>query len=203
MSALVLAEKLFPEIKTVFGKKEIEHGLVHRIDNETSGLVLVATDQTFYDAMMQFQSEGKFEKWYRAKVQFVPSIFEELDGFPKSEVLTDSKRICLKTHFRHFGEKNREVRPVTENSGKAALKKCGKKIYETEIDFDAEKMLAVCKIKNGFRHQVRTHLALCGIPVRGDKLYNPHCDDGEDLCFEAFRLKFPKMDGKGDFVFEI
>ena len=202
-SALVLAEKLFPEIKAVSGKKKIEHGLVHRIDTETEGLVLIALTQDFFDFLCEAQREGKFRKWYRAFVDSVPDITERLEGFPEHEILAESKTVTVESQFRYFGKKNQEVRPVTENSGMAARKKCEKKIYATEISFDSAKKTAVCMISGGFRHQVRAHLALCGIPVRGDRLYNPNFREGESLCFQAFRLEFPRQSGGGNFVFEI
>ena len=201
-SALCEAEKIFPQIRLVAGKKEIEHGLVHRIDTETAGLVLIAATQEFFDFVSAAQKDGEFKKWYRAHVDVVPDIGKRLSGFPTFAPLEKSQSICVKSRFRYFGSKNQEVRPVTESSGKAALKKCESKVYETKIDFDADQKKAVCQIASGFRHQVRSHLAMCGIPVRGDRLYNPNFREGERLCFEAFRLEFPRMGG-GQFVFEI
>lgn len=202
-SALTFCMELFPEIRAVSGKKEIEYGLVHRIDTETSGLVLIATSQDFYDFVIKAQSQGNFQKWYRAEVDSVPNISQILEGFPSYFPAVASKKFTVQSKFRYFGLKNSQVRPVTAEAGKAALKKCGNKIYETEIDFDSEKKTAVCRISSGFRHQVRTHLALCGIPVKGDRLYNPNFREGENLCFCAFRLKFPKPEENGFFVFEI
>lgn len=201
-SALFLAEKLFPEIKAVSGKKEIEHGLIHRIDTETSGLVLIATSQDFFDFLIEAQKNGQFKKWYRANVDLVSDISALLEGFPKHRALTESETVTVQSQFRYFGRKNQAVRPVTNDSGMAAKKKCERKIYSTQIQFDSAAKIAICSIVAGFRHQVRAHLALCGIPVRGDKLYNPNFKEGEELSFEAFRLEFPKKDG-GTFVFEI
>ena len=200
VSALACAERLFPQVAAVSGKKEIEHGLVHRIDTETAGLVLIAASQPFFDFLLAAQTEGRFKKRYRARVERVPGISGLLEGFPPFEPLIGSGAVRVRSRFRPFGRGGREVRPVTERSGRAALKKCGATTYETEISYNAETGTAVCEIANGFRHQVRAHLALCGIPVRGDRLYNPRPAAGERLRFEAFRLEFP---GRGkQFVFE-
>lgn len=211
-SALTLAEKEFPEIKNVHGKKEIESGLVHRIDTETSGLVLIALTQDFYDFMIQEQAENKFEKSYRAEVDFAPGIYEKLAGFPPPPFSVEEIDFALKNQkvleagsfFRKFGKGGKEVRPVLENGGKAARKKSSGKLYQTQIKF-LDKTHAEAKITQGFRHQVRCHLAWLGFPVHGDEIYNPECREARNhkMKFEAFRIKFRNPLTNEDEVFEI
>lgn len=187
-SAFTEAAEIFPELYNVKGKKEIEHGLVHRIDNETKGLILIASTQEAYDRIISYQKEDKFEKWYKAKTQSIQNEILRQNGFPEFAFEANNGVMNIKSYFRPFGEKNREVRPVTDSSGKAALKKCGTKIYTTQIEFiDSE--TALCRITNGYRHQVRCHLAWSGNPVKGDKIYNPF--NKGILEFEAFQIKFP------------
>lgn len=198
-SLLTEAIKLFPEIALVQGKKEVEHGLVHRIDTETQGLVLIATSQAAYDSLILSQKEGKFEKWYRAEVDRLPDCAESLSGFPplpESVRLSGGRDFLLQSSFRPFGSGGREVRPVTPCSGRSALKKGGSSIYTTEISFESGNV-AICHINAGYRHQVRCHLAWCGFPVKGDKTYNPLCkggkstDDSHDMKFTACKITFP------------
>ncbi len=198
-SILTEAIKLFPEIALVHGKKEVEHGLVHRIDTETSGLVLIATTQESYDNLILSQKEGKFEKWYRAEVDRNPDCADFLGGFPplpESVRVEGKKAFSVQSSFRPFGKGGREVRPVALGSGRAALKKGGSTLYTTEISFDSENT-AICHISAGYRHQVRCHLAWCGLPVRGDKTYNPNCTGGNseneahEMKFTACKIKFP------------
>ncbi len=192
-SVLTECQRLFPEILTVHGKKEVEHGLIHRIDNETSGLVLIATSQESYDNLILSQQKGKFEKWYRAEIDKIPDCAEKLGGFPELPDFHEGKNLTLESFFRPFGEKGRAVRPVTAQAGRAALKKCGRTAYKTEISFEGDN-IALCHITAGFRHQVRCHLAWCGFPVKGDKLYNPLCHfdcDGSKMRFTACRIAFP------------
>lgn len=204
-SVLARAIEMFPVIAEIHGKKEIEHGLVHRIDTETSGLVLIASTQESYDALISSQRDGLFEKWYRADCDFIPDCAETLGAFPPYPAMekifekTAQKALTLevKSAFRPFGEKGREVRPVTESSGRAALKKSGARLYKTEIQIDANGS-ALCHISAGYRHQVRCHLAWCGFPVKGDRIYNPRDrklneSNGKehDMRFEAVRISFP------------
>lgn len=190
--AFTQAAKLYPYLLEVSGKKAIEHGLVHRIDTETEGLLLIAATQECYNAFIKFQREGKFLKGYSAKCQRIEKMPE---GFPPAEFLLENnsnsiKKYTVSSKFRPFSLKSAQVRPVTSDSGKAAQKKCSEKIYTTEIFMDTDKLFAKCSIKEGYRHQVRCHLAWLGFPVRGDKLYNPLCSQNEEMQFFADYLNF-------------
>ena len=197
-NALAIALDLFPEIKNVKGLKEIEYGLLHRIDTQTEGLLLIATNQQFFDSIIKEQAEGKFIKSYEAISQkdFLNS--KKLEGFPaiKNSLQKDfenGKTIEISSYFRNFGHGTKSVRPVTEDSGKAALKKIGKlKEYSTKIQLikkEEEKYYIQCQIKSGYRHQVRCHLAWLGFPIIGDLLYNSNFND-KQMLFKASGLEF-------------
>ena len=171
-NALAQAIEKFPEIREVHGKKEIEYGLLHRLDTATDGLMVIATSQEAYDFLTEEQKEGRFIKYYSAECDIIPDNADKLGGFPPDlPQLTN-----VSSFFRAYGEGRKEVRPVTEKSGKAALAKLGKpKLYTTEITIeknDEHTVLAECRITEGYRHQVRCHLAWAGCPVKGDTLYN-------------------------------
>lgn len=195
-SILTRAAALFPQILSVHGKKEVEHGLVHRIDTETSGLVLIATSQQSYDSLILSQKEGKFEKWYRAQIDRIPDCASLLGSFPPSPDFSSKTAFYAESFFRPFGQKGSEVRPVTENAGKAAVKKAGSVVYRTDIMMEDENT-ALCHITRGFRHQVRCHLAWCGLPVQNDRLYNPlyrasqKQNEADIMKFTACRISFP------------
>ncbi|MCR4954647.1 MAG: RNA pseudouridine synthase, partial [Treponema sp.] len=150
-NALMMAAERFPEILKVKGKKEIEYGLLHRLDSVTSGLLLIATTQDFYDYMIEQQKEGNFAKYYTADCQIKEDNWKFLEGMGEPEFYLESCKnqssnkqdffppqvgtvIKLSSYFRHFGKNNAETRPVTEKSSPAALKKIGKKeVYTTEV----------------------------------------------------------------------
>ncbi len=48
-----------------------------------------------------------------------------------------------------------------------------------------------CWISKGFRHQIRSHLAWKGCPIKGDSLYNPSFREGEILQLECIGVKWP------------
>lgn len=185
-NALYQALEAFPELRNVKGKKEIEYGLLHRLDTATDGLMVIAANQECYDFLCNEQREGRFVKYYRAECDILPDNAKQLGGFPP-----DLPQGTAVSYFRPYGEGRKEVRPVTENSGKAALNKIGKqKLYKTEITILTEdKSSAIakveCRITEGYRHQVRCHLAWAGFPVRGDLLYN-----SQDIKKAENELKF-------------
>jgi len=185
-SLLTRLLKSFPILLNVGGRKAVEHGLIHRIDTQTTGLVLLATSQVFYDKMLLLQKEGLFKKTYTAHCDFMPDCGEILQAFPPKPELSGP----VESYFRPYGPKGSQVRPVTVDCGPAALKKAAPVLYRTEISID-EKNMAQASIRAGYRHQVRCHLAWCGYPVKGDSVYNPNFKEGEKMEFYASSLSFP------------
>lgn len=203
-NALAQCIELFPELTNVKGKKDIEFGLLHRIDTPTDGILLIASSQDFYDYLFKEQKEGRFIKFYSALCEKTPYNTEKLEGFPVFNE-DSNKNFVAKSYFRSYGLGSKEVRPVTQDSGKAALKKLGKlKEYVTNISIKNvkdNKVLVECKISEGYRHQVRCHLAWAGLPIMGDDLYNwnkKNCPemDSSELQFSATKIEFeyPKGD---------
>ncbi len=207
-NALSKAIELFPELCSVHGKKEIEYGLLHRLDTATDGLMLIAANQECYDFLCQEQREGRFIKFYQAECDIIPDNAKELGGFPPLLQEIKNKRFSVSSYFRPYGQGRKEVRPVTEESGKAALSKLGiPKTYTTQIQIiesssNAKRATVECCITGGYRHQVRCHLAWAGLPVKGDFLYNSICrslEEGtsisdikkaENLMFSATKISF-------------
>ena len=201
-NALAQSMERFPEIGQVHGKKEIEYGLLHRLDTLTDGLMVIATTQECYDFLIEEQLEGRFIKYYTAECDILPDNSKALGGFPPDIPSMKQAVITATSYFRPYGEGRKAVRPVTEKSGKAALSKLGKpKLYTTEISIikrDSTTALAVCRITEGYRHQVRCHLAWAGYPVKGDILYNSNCRENDSdikkaenvLKFSATKISF-------------
>ena len=201
-NALSKSLELFPELRKVHGKKEIEYGLLHRLDTATDGLIVIAATQECYDFLCEEQRKGRFVKYYQAECNILPDNTKLLGGFPPADITTQhfepNKTFTMSSYFRPYGEGRKEVRPVTEKSGKAALSKLGKqKLYTTEItinqlDKASGKATVECRITEGYRHQVRCHLAWAGLPVEGDALYNSGTKNNTEapLKFSATKISF-------------
>lgn len=180
-NAFSMAAKLYPEILTVSGRKDIEHGLLHRLDTVTSGVLMIATTQAFYNYMLEEQKNGRFVKYYEAECIDRRDNSELLKGFPAVDFearkkLLSGEPVVISSYFRNYGAGQKEVRPVSQDSNIAAIKKIGKQVlYNTEIKLlktSAGGLTIECKLTAGYRHQVRAHLAWLGFPIIGDRLYN-------------------------------
>ncbi len=134
-------------------------GIVHRLDKDTSGLMVIAkTDQAHHALAAQFADHGRtgeLERGYLALVWSAPSrpqgvIDAAVGRHPTSRtkmaVLKDRGREAV-THWRvvaTFGRGKEKIASLLE-----------------------------CTLETGRTHQVRVHLAAIGHPLIGDQLYGP------------------------------
>lgn len=200
-NALSYAIKKYPQIIKVHGKKEIEYGLLHRIDTVTSGLLLIALNQDFYDYMIIQQEKGLFYKKYKAICQKKTNT---KDGFPPCPInpnFVENQEFNITSYFRKYGSGAKEVRPVLQDASKIVLKKTNtNKLYSTNILIKQIKdnlILVECKINKGYRHQVRCHLAWCGLPIKNDNVYNESTNS--TIEFKACGLEFFYINKKYSF----
>ena len=133
--------------------------LVHRIDRETSGLLLVARSieaerafkRMLEDRTLRASSSSPIGKTYLAITRGVPT--GSVVSLPLELDPTNSLRV--------------KMRIATLGSGLAAT---------TGIEVTGERAghaLVRCELHTGRQHQIRVHLAALGCPVVGDKLYGP------------------------------
>lgn len=180
----------YPELASVAGHyKSFEHGILHRLDTITEGLLLIAATQPAYESLRAAQAAGEFIKEYDAVC--VPAE-ERMDGFPAFAGTRDR----ITSRFRAYGRGGAAVRPVTDGASAHVRKKCCGKEYTTHITWQKPLenglVLAHCAIFMGFRHQVRCHLAWAGLPIAADPLYCPEgAGKGLTFSFRASALRFP------------
>jgi len=182
-------------------------GMLHRLDFETQGLILFAKNQPSLDYLLTLQDEGNFIKEYSAichKNSALPSSFPNppfnfsLAEFPGQTNFT------IESFFRPFGPGRKEVRPLTDagvQNRKIARNDIAKDrggCYRTEIINVTEDgyYTFTIRLKRGFRHQIRCHLAWIGCPVLNDPLYGQQPADGF-LALRSNALMFTDpRDGK-------
>ena len=170
--------KTFPPIMELSGKKDGEGGLLHRLDFETQGLVLFAKNQQALENLLNQQKQGKLIKEYGAicqKREHQPAGFE---AFPVPQIGVPP--LVIESYFRPYGPGRKQVRPVTKEKLKGKeIAKDGDAYYKTEVisiektdnTGQEEAYHFTVRLKRGFRHQIRCHLAWAGFPVLNDPLY--------------------------------
>jgi 23S rRNA pseudouridine1911/1915/1917 synthase len=137
----------FPEVATA-GEDPREGGLVHRLDIETSGVLLAARDRESWEAVRALFHERAVDKRYWALV---------------AGPIGDEGTIELP--LRHKGETRVEPALDGGEAGRDALS------HFRVLHRAGELTLVEVRILTGVLHQVRAHLAAIGAPVVGDALY--------------------------------
>ena len=123
-------------------------GLVHRLDQDTTGAIVVAKNQLAFDGLKTQFSERKVIKQYVCVVH---------------GVLTPRAGTFDTLHGRHPRDRKRFSSRV--KTGKHAITH-----YETEAIYPGASLVAV-RIDTGRTHQIRVHMADNGCPIVADPLY--------------------------------
>jgi len=169
--------KIFPPVLELSGRKEGEGGLLHRLDFETQGLVLFAKNRQAMENLLDQQKQGRLIKEYSA------ICYNSVISHGGTEA---QRSFTIKSYFRPYGKGRKKVCPVTEEKtkGKEVARDKGA-FYVTEIinikkqiDGEEELYFFTVRIRRGFRHQIRCHLAWIGFPVLNDHLYGGGYGDG-------------------------
>ncbi len=151
---------------------EIRPGIVHRIDKDTSGLLVVAKDDATHIGLSQQMAVHSIERVYNTVVY---GGFAQDDGFVESGLgrsRTDRKKMA--------------VYPQGQQGTKYAY--TGYHVLER---FGGFTMLE-CRLKTGRTHQIRVHMASIRHPVAGDAVYGPRsCIESlHGQCLHAKTLGF-------------
>lgn len=132
---------------------EIRPGIVHRIDKDTSGLLVVAKDDATHIGLSRQMAEHSVQRAYQTVVY---------GGFAQDEGFVESYLGRSKTD-----RKKMAVYPAGEPHTKYAY--TGWKVLERLGEFT----LLECRLKTGRTHQIRVHMASIHHPVAGDPVYGP------------------------------
>lgn len=170
--------KRYPYIVGV-GEDKNRPGIVHRLDKETSGLLLIAKNQKAFDYFKKLFQERKIKKGYLALVYGEIKNKKGVIDKPIGIIASSIKRSTAAQKMKELKE------AITE--------------YEVIKVFEWQKeKLTLLRVspKTGRTHQIRVHLASIGHPVVGDKIYGRKKEKiAVRLFLHAYLLEFPSPNG--------
>ena len=130
-------------------------GIVHRLDQDTSGVMVVAKSEVAMQRLARaFASHAQMRKTYLAIVHGVPA---PCDG--RIENLLARHAV------------NRKKIAIVEARGKIAITNYHTIPNGIRTGLDTPLSLVECRIETGRTHQIRVHLASLGCPIVGDAAY--------------------------------
>ena len=149
-------------------------GIVHRLDKDTSGCLVIAKSDTAHQSLVsQFSERSSMEKLYLAVTQGVPKPNED----------------TIFTHIGRHPVNRQKMAVINPPGGKTAI--TDYRVLAT--DSATITALVLCHLHTGRTHQIRVHLHHKGAPIVGDPIYGKASKSPTlpgRLMLHAWRLSF-------------
>ena len=146
---------------------EIRPGIVHRLDKDTSGLIIIAKNDKAHNKLSEMFKNKEINKTYLAIV--------------KGSLGKDTGR--LETQMGR-DLKDRKKMSVLKIGGKTAITN-----YEV-LDKNDKFSLVRVNIETGRTHQIRVHMKYLGYPILGDSVYGKESKSVKRQMLHAYKLEF-------------
>ena len=153
-------------------------GIVHRLDKDTSGLLVVAkNDRAHMDLQAQFADHGRTGPLERSYLALVWGRFERHAGTVNA--------------YLGRSNSNRKKRAVVSEDNPEAKVAITHYTVEQELGIDGQgeavATLVECRLETGRTHQIRVHMSHIGHPLIGDQDYGKHFQTKENTLDEPAR----------------
>ena len=165
------------DLATIGG--ESRPGIVHRLDKDTSGVLLVAKTDRAHASLSRQMKRRSMRKEYLALAAGVPKVRKGEVAFAIARDPRDRKRMKA---FRTAEGTPRDAREA-------------RTLFEIERDWFALGLtLLRCRLVTGRTHQIRVHLAAASLPIVGDPVYGrPRYPRVADVGLKARLASFPRQ----------
>ena len=155
-------------LSSAFHQELVRPGIVHRLDKDTSGLIITAKNTASLETLSAQFRERTTEKYYMALVKGrMPARRGDIEGYITRD------------------ERNRKKFTVHDSKGKYALTR-----YEVVKAWEDYTLVSL-KLETGRTHQLRVHLLSLGCPILGDPIYSRKDNRYPDvsLMLHSWKLK--------------
>lgn len=153
------------DLKQDFAGEPIRPGIVHRLDRDTSGVLVAAKSRKAQEFLSRQFRERKVKKQYVAIVKgTLPAPSGRIDTRLTRDPLHRKRYTC------------------SISRGKRAVTK-----YRVLKNFGSYSLVSLRPL-TGRTHQLRVHMLFLECPVLGDSLYHPGCSSDRGLMLHAYRL---------------
>lgn len=142
--------------------------IVHRIDRETSGLVIFAKDETTKLQLQETWNKSVLERKYCAI----------LEGHPASE------RGTVHSWLKENPKSMKVTSSPEDNGGKEAV------THYRVLSYGRHYSLVEFELETGRKHQIRVHASMTGCPVAGDRKYGAKGNPAGRLALHARNITF-------------
>ena len=148
---------------------EIRPGIVHRLDKNTSGCIIIAKNDKAHIALSEDLKKHKIKKTYVALVRGIIKENEATINMPIARSKNDRKKMAV------------------DKNGKEAITH-----FKVLNRFENKYTLLEIKIETGRTHQIRVHLSHIGYPIIGDEVYSNGKNEWNIVgqCLHAKSLEF-------------
>tara|TARA_Y100000994_G_scaffold41703_3_gene32587 strand:+ start:2843 stop:3760 length:918 start_codon:yes stop_codon:yes gene_type:complete len=140
--------------------------LVHRLDKDTSGLLLVAKNEKMYSYLTEIQKKRKIKKNYLAVIKGVPD---------KKYATIDASISRNKSHRKKMSVNSKGRKSLTT--------------YKVIKSNDSMSLIEL-ELHTGRTHQIRVHMQALGHPIIGDTLYGKKSKLIDRQLLHAYKLEF-------------
>lgn len=179
----------YPKIKNV-GENALRPGIVHRLDKETSGVMLVAKTQKAFEILKKQFQNREIEKIYHAFV------FGEMSAGLKGTSRLGGKK-DEGTIDRPIGRSSKDFRMWSAQRGARGLMREAVTDYRVISRKDGYSFVEV-RPKTGRTHQIRVHFKAINYPLVADSLYAPSRENSlgfKRLALHSQQITFKDVKG--------